>query len=99
MGIGSLGEELRGGDCLQHGILVHPLLGSSMGSSMNFTRSTHSSGPAMNCISGGTVRRPFFRTAARRKEHRVFSGMWQVGQKRPLLVQSIKSTSSGPGLY
>lgn len=66
---------MGGGDCLQHGILVHPLLGSSMGSSMNFTRRTHSSVPAMNCISVGTVCKPFFRTAARRKEHEVFSGM------------------------
>lgn len=34
---------------------------------------THSSGLARNCISVGTGCRPFLRTAARKKEHNVFS--------------------------
>lgn len=66
-------EKNGGGDGLQHGIFVHPLLDQVWPYEFHQENSLFCASNELH-LRGHSVQ-AFFRTAARRKEHEVFSGM------------------------
>lgn len=76
LGIRSFGEKFRDGRKMICGteFLFIVSLNQAL-SPLQISPITYASVLARNCISVGTVCRPFLRTAARRKEHDVFSVM------------------------